>query len=93
MGINQLGYPVYILTIIGVWKILGVIAILVPKLPLVKEWALAGFFFLLSGAIFTHIVVGSPIIAFIHSSLLLILTVLSWYLRPANRKIIFTQKS
>jgi hypothetical protein len=91
-GIKQLGYPVYFLTIIGVWKILGVIAILVPKFPLVKEWAYAGFFFLMSGAIFSHIAVGSPIIAFIPSSLLLILSVLSWYFRPADRKIISTQK-
>ena len=42
---THLGYPLYFLTIIGVWKMLGVIAILVPKFPLVKEWAYAGFFF------------------------------------------------
>jgi len=86
-GIKHLGYPVYFLTIIGVWKVLGVIAILVPKFPLVKEWAYAGFFFLMSGAIFSHIAVGSPISAFIPSSLLLILSVLSWYFRPAGKKI------
>jgi len=91
-GIKELGYPVYLLSIIGVWKILGVIAILVPKFPLVKEWAYAGFFFLISGAIFSHIAVGSPISEFIPSWLLLILTVLSWYFRPAGRKIISTQK-
>jgi len=39
----KLGYPVYMLTILGIWKILGVIAILVPKFALVKEWAYAGF--------------------------------------------------
>ncbi len=87
-GIKQLGYPVYFLTIIGVWKILGVVAILFHKLPLLKEWAYAGFFFLLSGAIFSHIAVGSPIGAYIPSSLLLILTVLSWYFRPVDRKLI-----
>lgn len=91
-GISQLGYPVYFLTIIGVWKILGVIAILVPKYPLVKEWAYAGFFFLMSGAIFSHIAVSDPISEFIPSSLLLVLTVLSWYFRPANRKIASANK-
>ena len=91
-GIKELGYPEYFLSIIGVWKILGVIAILVPKFPLVKEWAYAGFFFLISGAIFSHIAVGSPISEFIPSWLLLILTVLSWYFRPPGRKIISTQK-
>jgi DoxX-like family len=87
-GIKQLGYPVYFLTIIGVWKILGAVAVLFPKFPLLKEWAYAGFFFLFTGAIFSHIATGSAISEFIPSSLLLILTILSWYFRPANRKII-----
>jgi hypothetical protein len=91
-GIKQLGYPVYFLTIIGVWKILGVIAILVPKSSLVKEWAYAGFFFLLSGAIFSHIAVGSPMGAFIPSSLLLILTAMSWYFRPVDRKLMSSKR-
>lgn len=40
---NELGYPAYFLTLIGVWKLLGVVAVLVPKFPLIKEWAYAGF--------------------------------------------------
>jgi len=44
-GLTHLRYPVYFLTILGVWKILGVIAVLIPKFPLLKEWAYAGFFF------------------------------------------------
>lgn len=40
----KLGYPLYLMTIIGVWKILGVVAVLIPKFPLIKEWAYAGFF-------------------------------------------------
>ncbi len=87
-GITLLGYPVYFLTILGVWKLLGVIAILIPKFPLVKEWAYAGFFFAMSGAIFSHIAVGSPLVEFFPSLLLLVLTVLSWYFRPDNRKMI-----
>lgn len=90
-GIQHLGYPVHFLTIIGVWKLLGVMAILVPKFPLVKEWAYAGFFFLMSGAVFSHIAVGSPAAAFIPSSLLLILSVLSWYFRPPDRKLVSTK--
>ena len=43
--VTQLGYPLYLLSILGVWKILGVIAILIPNKPLLKEWAYAGFFF------------------------------------------------
>jgi hypothetical protein len=87
-GITKLGYPVYFLTILGVWKILGVAAVLVPELPLLKEWAYAGFFFAMSGAVFSHIASGDPVKEIIPSLLLLVLTVVSWYFRPANRKII-----
>jgi uncharacterized membrane protein YphA (DoxX/SURF4 family) len=85
-GITKLGYPVYVLTIIGVWKILGVIALLIPKFALIKEWAYAGFFFLLSGAIFSHIAVGHALKELIPSVLMIVLTVLSWYFRPSSYK-------
>jgi hypothetical protein len=85
-SITQLGYPVYILTILGVWKILGTVAVLIPKFPLLKEWAYAGFFFAMSGAIFSHLAVGDPLKELFPASLLLILTVVSWYLRPVDRK-------
>ncbi len=84
---SALGYPSYFYTIIGIWKILGVIAILLPKLPLVKEWAYAGFFFLMSGAIFTHLAVADEASEYFGPALLLVLTILSWHFRPANRKI------
>ncbi len=87
-GIKQLGYPVYILTIIGTWKMLGTIAILIPKFPLLKEWAYAGFFFLLTGAVFSHIAMHDPVSAYYPGLLLLALTVMSWYFRPAGRKIV-----
>jgi len=87
-GITQLGYPVYFLSIIGAWKILGVVVLLIPKFPLLKEWAYAGFFFLLTGAAFSHIAVGHSASELFPSLLLLTLTVVSWYFRPADRKII-----
>ncbi len=90
--ITHLGYPVYLLTILGVWKILGVVAILFPAgrqvfLNLLKEWAYAGFFFVMSGAIFSHIAVADTISAIIPSLLLLVLTVVSWYFRPDSYRI------
>jgi len=88
-GIKYLGYPVYFLTILGVWKILGVVALLIPKYPLLKEWAYAGFFFIMTGAIYSHIALGDSMKEIFPSLLLLFLTVTSWYFRPANRKIIF----
>ncbi len=87
-SITRLGYPAYFLTIIGIWKILGVIALLIPKYALLKEWAYAGFFFLMSGAIFSHIASASPVPEILPSVLLLILTLISWYFRPADRKIV-----
>src|SRR4051812_15454966 len=85
-SITQLGYPVYFLTMIGIWKILGVITVLIPKFPLLKEWAYAGFFFAMTGAIFSHIAYGSALKEVFPSLLLLVLTVVSWYFRPADRK-------
>lgn len=82
-----LGYPMYFLTLLGIWKILGVIAILVPGFKLVKEWAYAGFFFVMSGALFSHIAAGSAAVEAIPASVLIVMTVLSWYFRPEHRKL------
>lgn len=84
---SNLGFPVYLMTLIGIWKILGVIVVLIPKFPLVKEWAYAGFFFTMTGAIISHLAIGEPIVKTLPPLLLLILTILSWYFRPEERKI------
>ena len=88
--ITHLGYPVYFLTILGTWKILGAVAVLIPKFPLLKEWAYAGFFFMMTGAIFSHMAIGDTVSKMLPALLLLILALLSWYLRPAGRKMILT---
>ncbi|WP_316813735.1 DoxX family protein [Pedobacter heparinus] len=82
---THLGYPLYFLTLLGIWKILGVIAVLIPRFPLLKEWAYAGFFFAMSGAIFSHLACGDGAKEFFGPVLLLILTFVSWYFRPADR--------
>ncbi|MFB0499170.1 DoxX family protein [Mucilaginibacter sp. NFR10] len=87
-SLAHLGYPGYVLTILGIWKVLGVIAVLIPKFPVVKEWAYAGFFFAMSGAIFSHIAAGNAVAEIFPALLLLVLTVISWYFRPAERKVI-----
>ncbi|MCE7064915.1 DoxX family protein [Dyadobacter sp. CY326] len=84
---TRLGYPLYFLTIIGVWKILGVIVILIPKFALLKEWTYAGFFFAMTGAIFSHLATGDDAKALFGPSLLLVLTIVSWYFRPETRKL------
>lgn len=90
--ITHLGYPVYLLTLIGIWKILGVVALLIPRKPLLKEWAYAGFFFIMSGAVFSHIALGDSMSEIIPSLLLLVLTAASWYFRPADKKLILANQ-
>lgn len=86
--ITHLGYPIYLLTILGVWKILGTAAVLIPKFPLIKEWAYAGFFFAMTGAIFSHIESGDSLTSTLPALLLIVLTAVSWYFRPVDRKIV-----
>jgi hypothetical protein len=83
----HLGYPLYFMTMLAIWKFLGVITVLIPKFPLLKEWAYAGFFFSMSGAVFSHIVLGDSFKETFPPFLLLILTIISWYFRPADRKL------
>ena len=87
---TNLGYPSYLMTIIGVWKILGVMAILIPKRLILKEWAYAGFFFVMSGAVISHLIVGDTVGRTFPAVLLLVLVIISWYFRPAERKITIT---
>jgi uncharacterized membrane protein YphA (DoxX/SURF4 family) len=83
-----LGYPAYSLVILGIWKLFGVVAILIPRYPLLKEWAYAGFFFTMTGAVASHIISHDPVSEIFPSLLLLVLTIVSWYFRPAERKLI-----
>ncbi|WP_276371783.1 DoxX family protein [Chryseolinea sp. H1M3-3] len=85
---THLGYPIYFLTMLSIWKFLGVVAVLIPRFPLIKEWAYAGFFFAMSGAIFSHLVLGDAVKDLFGPVLLLTLTVVSWYFRPADRKLV-----
>ncbi len=83
---SQLGYPPYLMPMLGAWKTLGAIAILIPGYPVLKEWAYAGFFFCMSGAIISHLAVHDPVARIFPPLLLLTLTLVSWYFRPAGRK-------
>jgi len=86
-GFKPLGYPTYFISIIGIWKVLGIIAILIPKFKLLKEWAYAGIFFTMTGAVISHIASNDVSAQIISPVVLAVFTVLSWYLRPADRKI------
>ncbi len=91
--LTELGYPLYIQYILGTWKLLGVIVILLPKLPLLKEWAYAGFFFAMSGACISHLIMHDPFGEVFPSLFLILLTALSWYFRPPARRLDLTVKN
>ena len=73
--------------LIGAWKMAGGVVLLIPGYVLLKEWTYAGFFFLLTGAVVSHIAVGDAFYQWVAPLVFSLLTVLSWYLRPANRRI------
>src|ERR1043166_1467623 len=76
----HLGYPAYFSTILGTWKILGAVTIVVPRLPLLKEWADAGMIFDLSGAATSRAVSGDGLIGVVPPLLIALLVVASWAL-------------
>jgi uncharacterized membrane protein YphA (DoxX/SURF4 family) len=86
-GMTHLGYPGYFTLLLGVWKILGGIAILLPAFPLLKEWAYAGMFFDLTGATVSHASVGDSAFHIITPLVIAAVVVASWWLRPASRRL------
>ena len=82
---HHLGYPVYFASLLGIWKLLGAIAIVVPGLPRLKEWAYAGFFFDLTAAAVSRAAVGDGAGDIVAPLVFLALVLASWALRPASR--------
>jgi hypothetical protein len=83
--ITQLGYPVYVLTILGGWKLLGAVALLMPRFPRLKEWAYAGTFFEMTGAGISLWVRGADVGTVSFPFLVAALALASWALRPQDR--------
>jgi hypothetical protein len=86
-GMTDLGYPVYFTTILGVWKFLGGIVVLAPRLPRVKEWAYAGMIFDLTGATASHASVGDPAAKLAVPLVIAAIVIASWALRPPSRRL------
>ena len=80
--VRSIGYPTYVLYIVGVWKLLAVGALLWPRLPRLREWAYAGVFFEMSGAVASHVLVGDPIGKFAAPLAFTFLTLVSWWFQP-----------
>jgi hypothetical protein len=86
-GMAELGYPVYVVTLLGLWKLLGGITILVPRLALLKEWAYAGMAFDLTGAAWSQAASGHAAGKVIVPLVLLAIAAMSWALRPPGRSL------
>ncbi len=80
--VRSIGYPIYVLYIVGVWKVLAVGAMLWPKLPRLREWAYAGVFFEMSGAVESHVLAGDPVSKYAAPLIFTILTLVSWWFQP-----------
>jgi uncharacterized membrane protein YphA (DoxX/SURF4 family) len=88
--LGKLGYPAYVLILLGVWKLLGVVAIVAPGVPRLKEWAYAGFAFDLSGAFVSHLASGDGLGKASIPLVLLSIGLASWSLRPSTRRLAAT---
>ena len=86
-GITKLGYPAYIIPVLGLGKVLAILAILWPGFPRLKEWAYAGFFFDLTAAAVSRAAVGDSVADIVAPLVFLALVVASWALRPASRSL------
>lgn len=83
-GMTRLGYPEYFCVILGVWKVLGALALATPGLPRLKEWAYAGAVFDFSGAVVSHLAVGDSMGKAIAPLMFAVLTMASWALRTVT---------
>jgi hypothetical protein len=85
-GMMALGYPLHFIVLLGVWKVLGALTLLAPGLRLVKEWAYAGIFIDLSGAMVASAANGAAAFHVIAPLVLIGLLAASWALRPESRR-------
>lgn len=85
--LSHLGYPLYFARIIGVWKVLGAVAIVAPRFPRLKEWAYAGMIFDVTGASISHAASGDPLANVLGPLVIGGVVLASWALRPASRKL------
>jgi uncharacterized membrane protein YphA (DoxX/SURF4 family) len=83
-GMAELGYPAYFVTILGVWKVLGALAIVTPRFPRLREWAYAGIAFDLIGAAASHAAVGHPVVKVITPLIVLAIMAMSWRLADSE---------
>ncbi len=84
-GMAHLGYPPYVATLLGLWKLPGAIVLLAPRLPRLKEWAYVGAFFDMTGAVASHVLSGDTVAQFVAPLLFAVCAIVSWATRPPSR--------
>ena len=77
----HLGYPPYFLALLGAWKVLAAVAMVIPRTPRIKEWAYAGMMFDLTGAAFSRFATGDAVPMILIPLLMACLVSTSWVLR------------
>lgn len=92
-AMDSIGFPEYMLTILGVAKVLGVVTLLLPKVPLLKEWAYAGFTFELLGASASHIFSQHDLSKVLIPLVILAIALVSYWLRPSTRRLQFVMNA
>ncbi|MBV8572219.1 MAG: DoxX family protein [Acidobacteriaceae bacterium] len=86
--IERLGYPPYFLVILGVWKLLGAVALIIPRFPRLKEWAYAGVLFDLTGAVASQVASGLVDVGTMAYPIVMsVVALASWALRPSSRRL------
>jgi hypothetical protein len=88
----HLGYPRYFATLLGVWTVLGAVALLAPRHPLLKEWAYAGMFIQFSSAGISHLAAGDGAVWLVGPIVLIGALAASWYLRPYSRRLLLAKR-
>jgi hypothetical protein len=84
----HLGYPAYFGTILGIWKVLGALALLAPRYPRVKEWAYAGMFIDFTAASASYVAVGERAVSNMSGPIMsMVVLAASWALRPSSRRL------
>lgn len=90
-AMQHLGFPLYVMPILGTAYVLAAIAIIIPGLPRLKEWAYAGVVFAMTAAFVSHVSIGDSFAEMAPPLVILSLNVASYVLRPNSRRIGTTQ--
>jgi hypothetical protein len=85
--LHHLGYPHFFAYINGAWQVGAAVVIIAPRLPLIKEWAYAGSFFLWSGAVASHLSAGDGVEVWWVPLMFGTCAIASWLLRPPDRRL------